>query len=149
SMPELAEALVNGLTNGISCPRKEILIQTSTGVSIPLGLSTSILADEIDGLRGVIAIFSDLTDAKLLELKIRAADRMAAVGELSASIAHEIRNPLAAVSGSVEVLYKELALEGENARLMELIVKESNRLNRVLRDFLQFAKIDRPLYNKV
>jgi two-component system sensor histidine kinase PilS (NtrC family) len=148
-MPELAATLMNGVTNNETNPRKEITITTGQGVTIPLGLSTSILIDEQSGLRGVIGIFSDLTEAKLLEQKVRVADRLAAIGELSASIAHEIRNPLAAISGSVEVLQKEMPLDGENSRLMELIVKESQRLNRVLKDFLLYAKIDRPLYNKV
>jgi two-component system sensor histidine kinase PilS (NtrC family) len=84
-----------------------------------------------------------------MEAKIRAADRLAAVGELSASIAHEIRNPLAAISGSVELLTRELSLSGENKRLMDLIIKESDRLNLILTDFLSFARITRPVYNKV
>ncbi len=148
-MPELTGTLMNGVEHNESNPRKEITITTPQGTTIPLGLSTSILVDEQSGLRGVIAIFSDLTEAKMLEQKVRVADRLAAIGELSASIAHEIRNPLAAISGSVEVLQKEMPLDGENSRLMELIVKESQRLNRVLKDFLLYAKIDRPLYNKV
>ncbi len=113
------------------------------------GLSVSILTEESGGIRGVIAIFSDLTEAKQLEKKVRATDRLAAVGELSASIAHEIRNPLAAISGSVEVLQTELSLTGENARLMELMVKESSRLNVILSDFLSYARINRPTYTKV
>ncbi len=148
-MPDLASDLLDGLRCVASHPRREIAVRTAEQQLIPLGLSTSILNDEGGGLRGVIAIFSDLTDAKRMESKVRAADRLAAVGELSASIAHEIRNPLAAISGSVEVLNNELRLQGENARLMQLIVKESHRLSRILSEFLQYARIDRPAYNKV
>ncbi len=148
-MPDLASDLLDGLRCVASHPRREINVRTVEQQLIPLGLSTSILTDEGGGLRGVIAIFSDLTDAKRMESKVRAADRLAAVGELSASIAHEIRNPLAAISGSVEVLNNELRLQGENARLMQLIVKESHRLSRILSEFLQYARIDRPAYNKV
>jgi two-component system sensor histidine kinase PilS (NtrC family) len=148
-MPDLACDLLDGLRCVASHPRREIAVRTAEQQLIPLGLSTSILTDEGGGLRGVIAIFSDLTDAKRMESKVRAADRLAAVGELSASIAHEIRNPLAAISGSVEVLNNELRLQGENARLMQLIVKESHRLSRILSEFLQYARIDRPAYNKV
>ena len=148
-MPDLACDLLDGLRCVASHPRREIAVRTAEQQLIPLGLSTSILNDEGGGLRGVIAIFSDLTDAKRMESKVRAADRLAAVGELSASIAHEIRNPLAAISGSVEVLNNELRLQGENARLMQLIVKESHRLSRILSEFLQYARIDRPAYNKV
>jgi signal transduction histidine kinase len=100
-------------------------------------------------MRGVIAIFTDLTEAKRLEAKVRAADRLAAVGELSASIAHEIRNPLAAIAGSVEVLKDDLHVTGENARLMDLITKESERLSRITTDFLQYARIIQPAFEKV
>ncbi|KAA3634914.1 MAG: hypothetical protein DWP97_05920, partial [Calditrichaeota bacterium] len=114
-----------------------------------IGLSTSVLKEEDGTIRGVIAIFTDLTDAKQMESKIRMADRLAAVGELSASIAHEIRNPLASISGSVEVLKSELTVSEENEKLMNLIVKESDRLTMILDEFLIYARIDRTEYNKV
>ncbi|MCP4685065.1 MAG: PAS domain S-box protein [bacterium] len=148
-MPALAEYLMSGINSRVTYPRKELEIVTESQGIMPLGLSSSILTEESGGLRGVIAIFSDLTEAKRMENKVRANDRLAAVGELSASIAHEIRNPLAAISGSVEVLNSELQLSNENARLMELIVKESHRLNVILSDFLSFARVSRPGYNKV
>lgn len=148
-MPGLVNCLLAGIVDSTEHPRREIDIVNAEGKVVPVGLSTSILNDEDGSLRGVIAIFSDLTRAKQLETKVRAADRLAAVGELSASIAHEIRNPLAAISGSVEVLSAELELNDENARLMELIVKESSRLNTILTDFLSYARIDRPTYTKV
>jgi len=148
-MPELARSLLEGLQSQLEYPRKELEIITGNRRKIPLGLSTSILTEDKNILRGVIAIFSDLTDAKALENKVRAADRLSAVGEMSASIAHEIRNPLAAISGSVEVLKNELQLTGENTRLMELIIKESHRLSKILSDFLLYARIGRPNYCKV
>ncbi|MBN1212516.1 MAG: PAS domain S-box protein [candidate division Zixibacteria bacterium] len=148
-MPELARSLREGLQSQLEYPRKELEIINGDRRKIPLGLSTSILTEDRNILRGVIAIFSDLTDAKVLENKVRAADRLAVVGELSASIAHEIRNPLAAISGSVEVLKNELQLNGENTRLMELIIKESHRLSKILSDFLLYARIGRPNYCKV
>ncbi|HOP07342.1 MAG TPA: ATP-binding protein [candidate division Zixibacteria bacterium] len=148
-MPQLAEAVMDGIENNTQYPRKEISILNAHRIKTPLGLATSRLQGEEGRLRGVIAIFSDLTDAKRLEEKVRAADRLAAVGELSASIAHEIRNPLAAISGSVEVLKGELQVAGENARLMDLIVKESDRLSKITTEFLQYARIDRPTMAKV
>jgi two-component system sensor histidine kinase PilS (NtrC family) len=148
-MPELAACLMNGVTSRMGYPRRELEIVNTSGRRLPMGLSTSILTEDSGELRGVIAIFSDLTEAKELEAKVRNSDRLAAVGELSASIAHEIRNPLAAISGSVEVLSRELAMEGENGRLMALIMKESQRLNRILTDFLTYARMGRPTYNKV
>ena len=148
-MPRLASYLMDAVRFGQDFPRTEIEILNGARKSLPLGLSISVLTEEGKGLRGVIAIFTDLTDAKQLEQRARAADRLAAVGELSASIAHEIRNPLAAISGSVEVLANDLKPQGENARLMELIVKESHRLSKILTDFLSYARVSRPTYNKV
>ncbi len=148
-MPNLATCLMDGIRSREAHIRREIEITTPTGAKIPIGLSISILTGENYSARGVIPIFSDLTEAKILEVKMRTADRLAAIGELSAAIAHEIRNPLTAISGSVEVLNKDLQLTGENQRLMELIVKESHRLSKILSEFLHYTKIDRPVYVNV
>ena len=139
-MPDFCERVLSVLKLAKPNLRSETQIIGHDGKTIPLGLTTSILGDERVGIRGVIAIFQDLTLAKQMEQALMKADRLAAVGELSARIAHEIRNPLASISGSVEVLKNEIELTGENARLMELIVKESERLSRVLNDFLVYAR---------
>ena len=89
---------------------------------------------------GYTLIFQDLTDMKTLEAELRLKDRMAAVGELSAGIAHEIRNPLAAIAGSVQVLRKSEALSPQEQRLMSIILRESERLNKSIADFLRFVK---------
>ena len=89
---------------------------------------------------GFTVIFQDLTDMKKLEAELRLKDRMAAVGELSAGIAHEIRNPLAAIAGSVQVLKKNESLSPQEQRLMGIILKESERLNKSIADFLRFVK---------
>jgi two-component system sensor histidine kinase PilS (NtrC family) len=91
-----------------------------------------------------VLVFQDLTEVHEMRERVRKADRLAAVGELSAGIAHELRNPLASISGSIEMLYHELALEGENRRLMELIMRESDRLDRIISDFLEFARLRTP-----
>ncbi|MDP9362270.1 MAG: ATP-binding protein [Acidobacteriota bacterium] len=97
--------------------------------------------NSIDGTAsGYTLIFQDLTDMKKLEAELRLKDRMAAVGELSAGIAHEIRNPLAAIAGSVQVLKKSTALNPQEQRLMSIILKESERLNKSIADFLRFVK---------
>jgi two-component system sensor histidine kinase PilS (NtrC family) len=148
-MPNLSQTLQRRLEDKLHAPRLEIEIRRGDRDTIPLGLSTSCLTEHSGALRGVIAIFSDLTEAKELEAKVRTQDRLAAVGELSASIAHEIRNPLAAISGSVEVLKEDLELSGDAARLMELIVKESDRLSMITTEFLEYARIDSPVLTKV
>src|SRR5438034_1330354 len=89
---------------------------------------------------GYTLIFQDLTEMKQMEAELRLKDRMAAVGELSAGIAHEIRNPLAAIAGSVQVLKKSNALSPQEQRLMSIILKESERLNKSVADFLRFVR---------
>ena len=89
---------------------------------------------------GYTVIFQDLTEMKKLEAELRLKDRMAAVGELSAGIAHEIRNPLAAIAGSVQLLKKSQALSPQEQRLMSIILKESERLNKSIADFLRFVR---------
>lgn len=148
-MPELTERILSVLKLSRPSIRTEVSITCPDGSEVPLGLTTSILGDEREGVRGVIAIFQDLTAAKKMEEKFMRADRLAAIGEMSARIAHEIRNPLASISGSVEVLNSELQLEGQNAKLMALIVKESERLSRVLSGFLSYARADEPKPAKV
>ncbi len=139
-MPEFCERVLSVLKLAKPGMRTEIEVTCRNGMRLPLGLNASVLGDERVGIRGVVAVFQDLTIAKEMEQALLKADRLAAVGELSARIAHEIRNPLASISGSVEVLKSEIDLQGDNARLMELIVKESERLSRILTDFLSYAR---------
>jgi two-component system, NtrC family, sensor histidine kinase PilS len=95
----------------------------------------------LDGLSaGYTLIFQDLTEIKKMEAELRFKDRMAAVGELSAGIAHEIRNPLAAIAGSVQVLRGSTSLTAQEQRLMSIVLKESERLNKSISDFLRFVR---------
>lgn len=137
------EYIEHGLRWSRAESRSEIAIKDILGRETPIGLSSSIIRDNDRSLRGIIILFQDLTEAKKLNERIMAADRLAAVGQMAAGIAHEIRNPLASISGSVEVLKEELNLEGENQRLLQLILKESSRLNTILSDFLNFARISK------
>jgi len=89
---------------------------------------------------GLTLVFQDLTEMKKLEQQLRLRDRMAAVGELSAGIAHEIRNPLAAIAGSVQVLKNSEHLTPQESRLMSIILKESDRLNKSIAEFLRFVR---------
>jgi two-component system, NtrC family, sensor histidine kinase PilS len=148
-MPEFSEKLLSVLKSSQHEHRSEITITDGDGIITPMGISTSILADDIRGVRGVIGIFQNLTEAKQMEERMRHADKLAAVGELSASIAHEIRNPLASISGSVEILNQELNLDGQNRKLMDLIVKEAGRLSNILNDFLIYARVKPPAFSKV
>ncbi|MGZ4808861.1 MAG: two-component system sensor histidine kinase NtrB [Thermoanaerobaculia bacterium] len=89
---------------------------------------------------GYTLIFQDLTEMKKLEAEVRLKDRMAAVGELSAGIAHEIRNPLAAIAGSVQILRNSKSLSSQEQRLMSIVLKESERLNKSIAEFLRFVR---------
>ena len=120
--------------------RNELLLKTREGSYMPLGLSPALLT-EGGSIRGLIVVFQDLTQAKVTETKIRRQDRLAAIGELAAGIAHELRNPLASISGSAEVLQSGLDVEGEDRQLLDLIVNESARINDIVEQFLNYARI--------
>jgi two-component system sensor histidine kinase PilS (NtrC family) len=90
---------------------------------------------------GRVLIFQDVSQVVAMEAELRRVDRLAAVGQLSASIAHEIRNPLAAISGAVQVLRnKSLGRDSDAARLMDIAVRETDRLNQLITDFLLYAR---------
>jgi two-component system sensor histidine kinase PilS (NtrC family) len=105
-----------------------------------IGFAISPLSTLDGHFSGYTVIFQDLTDVKKLEAELRLKDRMAAVGELSAGIAHEIRNPLAAIAGSVQVLKNSQSLTPQEQRLMSIVLKESERLNKSISDFLRFVR---------
>jgi two-component system sensor histidine kinase PilS (NtrC family) len=137
----LGELMADSLERQLCQERTEVNITTGAKRDIPLGLSISPLFREGEVFGGLVVQFIDLTRVKMLEERARLADRLAAVGQLSASIAHEIRSPLAAISGSVQVLSSELNLSGQNQRLMELVLKESARLNQTLSGILRYSGI--------
>jgi two-component system sensor histidine kinase PilS (NtrC family) len=108
-----------------------------------LGLTGSILRDADGRAVGYVIIFQDVTDVVAMEIQLRRSERLAAVGEMSAKIAHEIRNPLAAISGSVQILRKQTpeGPEGsESCRLMDIVVREADRLSGLIQDFLLYAR---------
>ena len=116
--------------------------RTGDGRSIDLGLTVSTLAFP-DGRVGFLFTFQDVTDVRRLERDARLQQRLAAVGEMAAGIAHEIRNPLASMSGSIQVLRGELSLSDEQAQLMDIVLKESERLNDTIKSFLAYARPQR------
>ncbi len=121
--------------------RNEVLITTESGDEMPLGIGTTILQSNEGAVRGVVLIFQDITDAKLLDEELRRRDKLAVIGELAAGIAHELKNPLASVSGSAEVLRESLRPEGEDARLLDLVVRESARINETIEELLNYTRI--------
>ncbi len=90
--------------------------------------------------RGVVGVFKDLTQIRDLEEEMRRREWLATLGEMSAGMAHEIRNPLGALAGAMQMLRKDLALEDHNRHLMDIAVREANRLDAIIKEFLQYAR---------
>ena len=109
---------------------------------IDLGLGVAHLQTP-GGRAGYLITFQDVTDIKKLERDARMQQRLAAVGEMAAGIAHEIRNPLASMSGSIQILRQELPLTAEQEQLMDIVLRESERLNGSIRSFLSYARPQR------
>ena len=137
---ELADLVSLSLQDGRSRKRAEVSVQRGER-RVPLGVNVDFLTGEGGAMEGVVVVFSDLTEVRRLQSHLRRSDRLAGVGELAASIAHELRNPLASIRGSVELLSSELEVEDHQAQLMQLILRESGRLNTIITDFLAFARL--------
>lgn len=110
------------------------------GQEIYLGMSVSHLLFDGEKKSGFLFIFQDLTEIKRLEREVRLKENLATMGEMAAGMAHEIRNPLASISGSVQVLAEAEELTEEQKRLMDIIVRESERLSGTLTEFLAYAR---------
>ncbi|HTG88298.1 MAG TPA: ATP-binding protein, partial [Pyrinomonadaceae bacterium] len=125
---------------GATVPRFETSCLTSEGMRLRLGYSVSPLSSEAGETTGMVITFQDLTQVRSLEETSRRQDRLAAIGRMAASIAHEIRNPLAAMRGSIQMLRSEVESDSSQAELMEIILRESDRLNQIITDFLSYAR---------
>ena len=125
---------------GEASPRYEADCLTAEGLRLRLGFSIFPLFAESGETTGLVITFQDLTQVRALEETSRRQDRLAAVGRVAASIAHEIRNPLAAMRGSIQVLRSEMDGGSSQAELMEIILRESDRLNRIITDYLTYAR---------
>ena len=108
--------------------------------TIPVGYNLSALTDAAGVPTGCILLFQDLSQWHRLEQELRLKDRMAAVGELAAGIAHELGNPLAAISGSVQLLSQAPPDVPSQRKLLEIILRESQRLDRTIKGFLRFTR---------
>jgi two-component system, NtrC family, sensor histidine kinase PilS len=129
-------------------PRVEYVFKCPDGREIVLGISTAILRTP-RGEVGFVFTFQDVTEARRQEREARIQQRLAAVGEMAAGIAHEIRNPLASMSGSLQILRQELPLSDEQSQLMDIVLRESDRLNETIRSFLAYAKPQRSALSRL
>ena len=119
--------------------RLEFEYRAGDGRVLDIGLMVTLLALP-NGRSGYLFTFQDVTELRRLERNARLQQRLAAVGEMAAGIAHEIRNPLAAMSGSMQMLRQELPLNDEQRQLMDIVLRESDRLNDTIRSFLAYAR---------
>jgi two-component system sensor histidine kinase PilS (NtrC family) len=128
---------------GVRAQRIDFRYRTPDGRGdIDVGLSATHL-ETPGGRAGFLFTFQDVTNVKKLERDARMQQRLAAVGEMAAGMAHEIRNPLASMSGSIQILRQELPLSAEQAQLMDIVLRESDRLNNTIRSFLAYARPQR------
>src|SRR5438045_3283311 len=131
---------MNAAAEGQLSPRFQADCLTPNGLALRLGFTIAPLFAAPGETSGMVVTFQDLTDIRALEETARRQDRLAAVGRLAASIAHEIRNPLAAMRGSIQMLRSEMDGESDQAQLMEIILRESDRLNKIVADYLNYAR---------
>jgi two-component system, NtrC family, sensor histidine kinase PilS len=120
--------------------RKEVEFQTPTGVSRFLGISISPLRTGQNEAAGYVFNFQDLTELKRLEREVTTKDRMAALGRLSAGIAHEIRQPLTAMTGALKELARLAPLDDDDKKLVQIVSRESQRLNHIISEFLNYSR---------
>jgi two-component system, NtrC family, sensor histidine kinase PilS len=120
--------------------RGEVRSMTPSGKEKTLGVTAATLTVPGSGASGFLYTFTDLTEVRRLEREIRMRDRLAALGRMAEGIAHEIRQPLASIAGSVKVLASVAALNDEQLRLVDIVGRESVRLNGIISDFLAYAR---------
>ncbi|UCF63867.1 MAG: PAS domain-containing protein [bacterium] len=123
---------------------KEVHFNTRNGSSIRVGFSSSHIHDENNEFDGVIVLFRDLTEIHHLKIQIEKMERLALIGELSAGIAHEIRNPLAGIKAAAQLLQEGGGGNGFSQQVIERIIREVDRANKLLMEFFKFAKPSKP-----
>jgi PAS domain S-box-containing protein len=138
--PEFWAAVTSTARRGVRLMRVEATVHR-TDRSFPIGVTTTTLDGPVGARPRVSAIFTDISDSKRLEELHLRAERLEAVAELSSSLAHEIKNPLASIRSSVEQLGRSSRTNPDEKFLANLIVRESDRLSRLLSEFLDFSRV--------
>ncbi len=141
-LQEIGQSPGSGKKDDTMNPRFEISFKRKDGRILHLGFSKAVLKDVGGDSKGEIYVFQDLTKLKEMEEHVKLVDKLAAIGRFATGMAHEIRNPLASMSGSVQVLKDSLKLDSDNQRLMNIVLRETNRLDQLLSDFILFARPD-------
>ena len=134
------QEVLPGLEPDAGPGRLEVSMSGPSGRSVCLQFSITPLAMDPDRMTGYVWSFDDVTELREMERQLRHKERMAAIGVMSAGIAHEIRNPLASITGSFDLLRSELDLGSEQKQLAGIIARETERLNQTINDFLLYAR---------
>jgi two-component system sensor histidine kinase PilS (NtrC family) len=138
-IPSLDAMLANaGALGGVW--RDEVDAVRADGRERRLGLSVTPLSDHAGAIIGRVIHFQDLTDLRRMEQAVARAEHLAGIGRLAANIAHEIRNPLASISGAVEILKSLPGADSETKNLVEIAVREVDRVNILINSFLDYAR---------
>jgi two-component system sensor histidine kinase PilS (NtrC family) len=138
-LPQLGLLLIEAGPQG-TLRRAEITAHRPDGAVRNLGISAAPLADHAGRVIGRVIHFQDLTELRRMQLEVERAERLASVGRLAAGIAHEIRNPLASISGSMQMLKTMPGADADSRQLMDIAVREVDRLNRLITDLLDYAR---------
>ena len=133
------ERAMPGLLAQLAEGRGELRRADVTLPDLVIGVTVSPLRDDADRKIGSVINFSDLTELRRLELQIQRAERLAAIGQIAAGVAHEIRNPLASISGSIELLRTSPQASEDDKTLMNIVNREIKRLNELITDLLDYA----------
>jgi PAS domain S-box-containing protein len=139
-VPELAELIARTTDERANSSRRELNVDTGDGKEISLGVSTTLISDELDRRVGVTVIMTDLTEIKRLQKDIAYKDKMAALGETAAGLAHELRNSMTAVVGFGNLLTKLAQDNPEMLQVAESISREGSVTEQMLTRFLEFAQ---------
>jgi two-component system sensor histidine kinase HydH len=133
-----------GILNTLSSCQKvmdnEFTYKTKLGGSIPLSISSTPIENELGVCDGVVIVLRDLRELKDLEEKVREAEKLAAIGKLAASVAHEVRNPLSSIRGFAQYLNKSMQEGTQQKQYAQIMIKEVDRINRVINDLLTFSR---------
>jgi two-component system sensor histidine kinase PilS (NtrC family) len=133
-----------------SLDRPMVKFARGDGEELQLGYSVTRLSDPEDqSTLGSLVVFQDLTKIAKMEESLRMSEKLAAVGKLAAGIAHEIRNPLAGISGSAQLLRGSEHLDDEDKRLLAIIQRESLRLDALITEFLEYVRPQKPKFEEV
>ena len=120
--------------------RHETALRRPDGSTVPVRMTFSALQSGEGERLGLISACEDLSAIRAMESRMRQADRLATVGRMAANIAHEIRNPLASLTGAIEVLTSPHTAEDSRERLSQIVARESERLNHIIKNFLEYAR---------